>query len=172
VFGKLFLLFTLVPVLELYLLITVGGVIGPAATIGIVLATGLLGAVLAKHEGMRVLRQWQDAVAKGEIPEEGVASSLMVLVGGILLVTPGVLTDVLGLAMLVPFTRRAMARLVQRRAARHLQVTTLHSIGAGFGGFAREPDDVIDVEARDEPREPQAWSRGPDHELTPRGAAR
>lgn len=149
--GKLFLLFTLVPMLELYLLIAVGGAIGAPATIAIVLATGLLGAGLAKHEGTRVLRAWQRAMAKGEIPEEGVVSSLLVLVGGILLVTPGVLTDVLGLAMVVPYTRRAMVRLVQRRAAHRLRITTIGgSLGPMVGGFAREPDDVIDVEANDD----------------------
>ena len=149
--GKLFLLFTLVPVLELYLLIAVGGAIGAPATIGLVLATGLLGAVLAKREGMRVLRAWQEAMARGQIPEEGLASSLLVLVGGVLLVTPGVLTDVVGLALLAPPTRRALARRLQRRAARHFQVTTLGgSIGPSFEGFSREPEDVIDVEVRDE----------------------
>ena len=102
-------MFTLVPVLELYLLIAVGGAIGAPATIGLVLATGLLGAVLAKREGMRVLRAWQEAMARGQIPEEGLASSLLVLVGGVLLVTPGVLTDVVWLALLAPPTRRALA---------------------------------------------------------------
>jgi UPF0716 protein FxsA len=178
VLGKLFLLFTLVPVLELYLLITVGGVIGPIATIGIVVATGLLGAALAKHEGVRVLRAWQESIAKGEIPEEGVASSLLVLVGGILLVTPGVLTDALGLAMLVPFTRRAMARIVARRAARQIEITTMGSIGSSMGpmfrGFAAEPDDVIDVEVHDEQTEAQAqtWEQTSDASHPVRGLAR
>jgi UPF0716 protein FxsA len=165
VLGKLFLLFTLVPVLELYLLFTIGGVIGPVATIGIVVATGLLGAGLAKHEGLRVLRAWQGAVAKGEIPEEGVVSSLLVLVGGVLLVTPGVVTDILGLSMLLPVTRRAMARVVARRASRHLQITTVGgTLGSPMGDFSREPDDVIDVEARDEPTDETMQSWGPTSE--------
>jgi UPF0716 protein FxsA len=155
VLGKLFLLFTLVPVLELYLLIAIGGAIGAPATLAIVVATGLLGAMLAKREGMRVLRAWQGAMARGEIPEEGVASSLLVLLGGVLLVTPGVVTDLVGLALLTPPTRRAMARLMQRHAARHFEITTLGgSLGSIHAGrsspFVRDEEDVIDVEARDE----------------------
>ena len=100
--GKLLLLFTVIPVVELYLLITIGQNVGAGPTIALVLVTGFLGAWLARREGSRVLRSWQGSLARGEIPKEGVISSVLVLVGGVLLVTPGVVTDAMGLVLLLP----------------------------------------------------------------------
>jgi len=115
VLGKLLLLFTVVPVVELYLLISIGQNVGALPTIGLVLGTGLLGAWLAKREGTRVLRSWQESMARGEMPKEGVISSVLVLVGGVLLVTPGVVTDVTGLFLLLPWTRRWVANALRKR---------------------------------------------------------
>jgi len=120
VLGRLFLLFTLVPVIELYLLISLGSVIGTLPTVGLVLATGFAGAWLARREGARVLREWQGAVNRGELPREGLTSSLLVLVGGVLLITPGVLTDVAGFLLLIPPTRRAIAAAITRRVQQSL----------------------------------------------------
>jgi len=122
VLGKLLLLFTVVPVVELYLLITLGQRMGAEATIALVLVTGLLGASLAKREGARVVRNWQAAMARGEMPKEGVVSSLLVLVGGVLLVTPGVVTDATGLLLLVPWSRRLVAGVVRTRLERRFSV--------------------------------------------------
>ncbi|MEM9456057.1 MAG: FxsA family protein [Myxococcota bacterium] len=120
--GKLLLLFTVVPVVELYLLITIGQRLGAEPTIGLVLVTGFLGATLARREGARVLRNWQEAMARGQMPKEGVISSVLVLVGGVLLVTPGVMTDVTGLLLLVPWSRRWIAGVVRSRLEHRLQV--------------------------------------------------
>ncbi|MCX4242694.1 FxsA family protein [Paraliomyxa miuraensis] len=146
--GKLLLLFTVVPVVELYLLITIGAQLGAGATVAIVLGTGLLGAWLAKREGARVMRQWQESMARGEIPKEGVVSSVLVLVGGVLLITPGVLTDVTGLLLLVPWSRRAVAHLVRKRLAHRFQVQSF-LVGApgGFPGATGGRGPVIDVDA-------------------------
>lgn len=147
--GKLLLLFTVIPVVELYLLITIGQHLGAGPTIGVVLGTGLLGAWLAKHEGSRVMRQWQAAMARGEIPKEGVVSSLLVLVGGVLLVTPGVITDLTGLLLLVPWTRRLVAKQVRQRVAHRFQVQGVQGFvadAAGFGGMGGPPGPVIDVD--------------------------
>ena len=114
--GKwLFLLFTVVPVLEVFLLVQVGAQLGPWPTVGIVVATGLVGAALARNEGARVFRDWQQAMVQGQLPQDGVLSGLLVLVGGVLLVTPGVLTDVVGLLLLLPLTRRPIAAFVRKR---------------------------------------------------------
>jgi len=114
--GKwLFLLFTVVPVLEVFLLVQLGALLGPWPTIGIVVATGLIGAALARDEGARVVRDWQQAMLEGRLPRDGVLSGLLVLVGGVLLVTPGVLTDIVGFALLVPITRRPIAAFVRKR---------------------------------------------------------
>ena len=112
--GSLFLAFTLIPLLELWLLVRIGGVLGPAPTLLFVIVMGAIGAVAARSQGRRVFAQWQDALRNGRVPEEGLLGSMMVLIGGILLITPGVITDLLGLLLLVPFTRRRFAAAVRR----------------------------------------------------------
>lgn len=152
--GLLFLLFTIVPVIELWLLIRIGGHIGALPTIAGVILMGMLGAWLAKSQGLRVMREWQAAVGQGRLPTEGILEGALILVGGVLLITPGVLTDVLGFALLVPFTRRLIARVVRARLAKmiasgSIRVTTFQS---GFGNARRgdatgrvvESEDVSD----------------------------
>lgn len=156
--GKLLLLFTVLPVVELYLLISIGQNVGAGPTIALVLATGLLGAWLAKREGGRVLRSWQESMARGETPKEGVISSVLVLVGGVLLVTPGVVTDVTGLLLLVPWTRRLVANAIRTRLERRFAVQHLVAdpslFGMGMGGFedmAAPRGSVIDVDVVEAP---------------------
>ena len=145
--GKvLFLLFTIIPIVETWLLVLLGRAMGFWPTVGLVLLSGVVGAWLAKHEGLRVFRRWQESLAAGRVPEEGVLSALLVLVGGILLVAPGVLTDVTGLLLLFPPTRRVIAgwvrRFVERRIERgQIRVVT---VTRGAPPSARRRD-VIDV---------------------------
>jgi UPF0716 protein FxsA len=113
--ARLFLLFTVVPLVELYLLLWLASFIGFWPTLAIVLTTAALGAFFAKREGLKVLRGWQRAVAEMRVPEEGLTGGLLVLVGGVLLITPGVITDVTGLLLLVPPVRRRVARWIERR---------------------------------------------------------
>jgi UPF0716 protein FxsA len=120
--ARLFLLFTLVPLVELWLLLRLGRILGPGPTVALVLVTGLVGAFLARREGGRVLRRWREDLAMGRLPEEGLASGLLVLIGGVLLVTPGVLTDLVGLLLLVPGTRRLAALYLRAHVARRLSV--------------------------------------------------
>jgi UPF0716 protein FxsA len=110
---KLFLLFTIIPVLEFYLLMKLASLLGVPATFLIVVGTGAVGAGLARKEGLRLLTQWHEATQAGRMPEEGVISGALLLVGGVLLVTPGVMTDVVGLLLLFPQTRLAIAALVR-----------------------------------------------------------
>lgn len=146
--GKLLLLFTVVPAVELYLLITIGQHLGAGPTIGIVLGTGLVGVWLARREGARVMRQWQESMARGEVPKEGVISSVLVLVGGVLLVTPGVVADVTGLLLLlVPWTRRLAAAVVRRQVERRFQLQTFVAGAAGLGDLGGPRGPVIDVDA-------------------------
>lgn len=145
------------PLVELWLLLWIGDRVGFWPTVGIVLATGLVGATLAKHEGLRVVRRWQEATAQGTFPEDGVLGGLLVLVGGVFLITPGVLTDAAGLVLLVPPTRRFVADFIRRRFERGLrtgavrvtevggaQVFTWSSSTSRPGGRG-----VIDVEGAD-----------------------
>jgi UPF0716 protein FxsA len=164
------LLFTLVPLAELYLLLEIGELMGAGPTIALVLITGMLGAALARREGARVLRSWQESMARMQMPEEGVLSGVLVLVGGVLLVTPGVITDAVGLSLLFPPTRRLFAKVVKRWAEKRFEVRTLQmgqmgqmgqgmppgfgtGFGPGFGDPADAREDVIDVEARSADRE-------------------
>ena len=102
-------LFILVPLIELYLLAIVGAQVGFLPTVALVIVTGVVGASLARREGFRVLAEWQDAMVAGQMPRDGVAGGLLVLVGGILLITPGILTDIIGFLLMVPILRRTLA---------------------------------------------------------------
>ncbi len=133
----LFLAFTVVPLLELYLLIQIGQVVGSLPTLGLLLATGLIGAWLARREGGRVLKRWREATAQGRLPEDGILSAALVLVGGVLLVTPGVLTDATGFLLLVPPTRRWVAARLRRALERGMQDGSVRVSAFGFGGFRR-----------------------------------
>jgi UPF0716 protein FxsA len=134
--GKyLFLAFTVVPLLELYLLLSIGRQVGALPTIALVLGTGLLGAWLARREGVRVMRSWQAAVAQGRLPEDGILNGALVLVGGVLLVTPGILTDAVGLLLLVPPTRRWVAARLRRALERRMAAGTLRVTTFSWGGF-------------------------------------
>lgn len=164
--GRLFLLFTLVPLVEIYLLVQLGGLLGAWPTIALVAITGLLGAALARREGRRALASYQEALAKGKLPEEGIVSGLLILVGGVMLITPGVLTDVVGLALMVPPVRRAVAKQVKARVQKRIdtgsiQVMHIGAGGFGFSGFdAGQPDgEVIDAEVV-ERREPTTGETG------------
>ncbi len=167
--GKLLLLFTVIPVVELYLLITLGQVMGAGATVALVLGTGLVGAWLAKREGARVLSNWQGAVARGEIPKEGVVSSVLVLVGGVLLVTPGVVTDVTGLLLLWPLTRRLAANVVRKRLEQRFAVQGFVADPSMFVGMGRPEGTVIDVDvvesSAQEPEEPSLDAAAERNEL-------
>ena len=138
--GRLFLLFTLVPLVEIYLLVQLGGLMGVWPTLALVFVTGFLGASLARREGRRALARYQEALAKGQLPEEGIVSGLLILVGGVLLIAPGVLTDLTGLALMIPPVRRSVAKRINARLQKRIsdgsiQVMHLGGGGFGFSGF-------------------------------------
>tara|TARA_B100001989_G_C24297101_1_gene343916 strand:- start:86 stop:604 length:519 start_codon:yes stop_codon:yes gene_type:complete len=118
VIWKLALLFTIVPTVELALLIWIGTQIGVLWTTLIVIATGFTGAWLAKREGLGVLRKLRADLQGGLPPTGRIVEGVLVLCGAILLVTPGVLTDLTGFALILPFTRRLIAPIVARQAVR------------------------------------------------------
>ena len=121
-FARLLILFIAVPLVELALLIKLGNAIGLWPTVLIVIATGALGAALAKSQGTRTVWTIRREMAEGKPPGESLVNGLLILVGGVVLLTPGLLTDVLGFCLLVPVTRkwfrtRLLARLRARAAA-------------------------------------------------------
>ncbi len=103
--GKLFLLFTIVPAVELYLLIKIGSLIGPFTTLMIIIITGAAGASLAKFEGRKSIYKIQKSLESGKLPGNEMVSGIMIFIGGVLLLTPGFLTDIIGLTFLIPGTR-------------------------------------------------------------------
>ena len=107
--------FTIVPLAELYILIKIGSHIGGFNTILLVLMTTVLGALLARLQGLRTLRQIQLSLSQGQIPAEELIDGVLILFGGILLVIPGVLTDLFALVLLLPFTRTYFKRWLRRR---------------------------------------------------------
>ncbi|MET0343131.1 MAG: FxsA family protein [Polyangiales bacterium] len=131
--GPLSLAFTLLPLLELLLLVRIGRAIGAGNTLLLVIATGFVGLLVAKTQGRKVLRAWQGALAEGRVPERGVLDGVLILVGALLLITPGVLTDVLGLLCLVPVTRHAIAGRFERYLAARVAGGQVRIDGFGFG---------------------------------------
>lgn len=112
---KLFLGFTLIPLLELYLLITVGSYIGAAPTILIVILTGAVGAWLARMQGMSTMLAVRERLNMGQMPAEEMIDAALILVAGLLLLTPGLITDVCGLTLLIPPARNAFKRWLRRK---------------------------------------------------------
>ena len=129
-FLRLLLLFTVVPLIELYLLITIGGVIGVMPTIAIVLGTGILGAWLARWQGLVVIRRINDEMAAGRLPTDALIDGLLVLVAAAVLLTPGLLTDMAGFVLLVPGSRAAVRKAVAAAIAKRVQVTSPDVIDA------------------------------------------
>lgn len=116
---RLLFLFTVVPAFELYLLFQVAGRIGGATTVAICLVTGIVGARLARSQGGGVLRRMQEATQRGQIPARELVDGALILVAGVLLITPGMVTDAFGLLLLLPPTRAVFRRaLVQWAKAR------------------------------------------------------
>lgn len=102
----LVLLIILVPAADIGLLLAFGKAIGLLPTLILILSTGVLGAYLAKKQGLETIRKAQEQLRYGQIPGDAVLDGICILVGGTLLITPGFITDILGFLMLIPFTRR------------------------------------------------------------------
>lgn len=113
--GRILLLFILLPLLELYILIKIGSYIGAFQTLALVILTALLGAVLARLEGLRTLQQIRQSLAQGIVPAEEMLDGVLIFIGGVLLITPGVLTDLFALVLLIPYTRTIFKRWLRRR---------------------------------------------------------
>lgn len=163
----LFVAFIVVPLVELVVIAQVGSVIGFWPTIVLLVVDSLVGAYLVRREGRRAWESFRTALSELRWPGDEVAQGALVLVGGALLLTPGFVTDVAGLAMVVPVTRSLLSRVLRRRLGPP-QVRTFRGTGGpgaprGRGpgragpaaGTGRRPGDVVDVEVvsveRDEP---------------------
>lgn len=113
-FLRLFLLFTLIPAIELYLILKVGSAIGAANTIWLIIGTGVLGAYYARQQGFRVVNNIQWKMQQGTVPGDDLVNGAMLLVGGAFLITPGFITDFAGFSLIFPPTREVIKIGVRR----------------------------------------------------------
>ena len=115
-------LFIIVPLAELYVILKVGDAIGAVPTIALLAADSVLGWMLLRAQGRAVWRRFNETLAAGGMPHREVMDGVLVIFGGAFLITPGFLTDVVGLVLLIPPTRAVVRRLVARRLGRRVQV--------------------------------------------------
>ncbi|HGS4861089.1 TPA: FxsA family protein [Vibrio cholerae] len=127
-FPILLFLFIAVPVIEIALFIQVGSVLGVWPTIGLVLLTAIVGASLVRSQGLRTLLTVQQRLAQGQLPAQQILEGVMLAVAGVLLLTPGFFTDILGLMILLPAPRAYLAKQLMSRVV----VGNIHASGAGF----------------------------------------
>ncbi|MEF9437299.1 MAG: FxsA family protein [Candidatus Mariimomonas ferrooxydans] len=113
-FFKLFLIFAVIPVIELALLIKVGSIIGTINTISIVILTAVIGAYMVRSEGLGVMSRIQANMQEGIFPAEELINGMMILLAGALLLTPGFFTDVIGFFMVIPVSRNFLKRIARR----------------------------------------------------------
>lgn len=155
-FGRLLLLFIVTPLVELWLLMAVSKELGPATTIWIVLLTGFVGASLSRRQGLQTWLAIQKQTQQGQMPTAALVDAMMIFVAGVLLITPGIMTDIVGFSLLVP-PIRALLRAKFRNSIKVKAGATMQGFGAGFPGQPPEPSteqtkktplqgDVIDVE--------------------------
>ena len=112
---KLFLAFTIIPVVEIYLLIQIGSAFGVFTSIALVVFTGFLGAYLARIQGLQTLFRIQESLREGRMPSGELLDALLIGIAGLVLLTPGFLTDTVGFVLLIPSTRNAIKSWLQSK---------------------------------------------------------
>ena len=144
-FGRLLLLFIFLPMVELYLLIMLGSRIGAMPTIGLIVFTGILGASLARQQGLSVLSKIQREMNSGIPPTQQLVEGALIVVGGIVLLTPGILTDIFGFSLLVPAFRQRICKVLTQSFAKRAGTSCFAHFSGGPSSFRKDADDVIDV---------------------------
>lgn len=139
-FPILVLLFTVIPAIEIFLLFQIGAMIGGINTLLVVISTGIIGASLAKSQGIQILSKIQENTSRGELPADQIIQGLMVFAGGLLLLTPGFATDFFGLSLVMPGTRHLLMIWVKKAiqkamASGNFQFQSFGSSSKGTGGF-------------------------------------
>lgn len=131
----LFMLFVIMPVLELYILIRVGQWLGAWPTVGLVFLTAAVGVSLLRHQGFSTLRTVRTRLERGELPAREMVEGLVLVVGGALFLAPGFVTDIVGFISLLPPTRRRIAAFLMARGVWHVQ----SGVHFGAGPATRGP---------------------------------
>lgn len=123
---RLILLFTITPIIELFLLFKLAEVTSALTTIGIVIVTGVVGASLAKSQGRLILTKIKIELNEGRMPGDQLINGLCVLVGGALLLTPGIITDIIGFSLVIPITREIFKEVVKRIFSQKLNDSSIN----------------------------------------------
>ncbi len=146
---QLLLLFTLVPLVELWLLFQLSGVFGFWTTIAVVLGTGMVGAALARWQGWQALHRVQTEMRQGMLPAQAIGDGVLILAAGLLLITPGVLTDVLGLSLLIPPLRKLAMKAARHWFTTHVRVETREFDFGESGQHPPQRETVVDARVID-----------------------
>jgi len=112
---KLFLAFTIIPIIEIYLLIEIGSMFGALTAVTLVILTGFLGAFLARMQGLQTLYRIQESLSEGRMPSGELLDALLIVIAGLVLLTPGFLTDSAGFLLLIPATRNSIKYWLRRQ---------------------------------------------------------
>lgn len=144
----LFLLFTVGPLCELILLIYVGTKIGWLATLAIVIVTGLVGTALARWQGVKALLRVQRRLARNQVPADELFDGVLILLAGVLLFVPGLITDVIGFTLLLPPMRSLVKRVLRQWAKKNIDIRTTHTTTQSWTQPQRPKlrDEIIDVQ--------------------------
>jgi UPF0716 protein FxsA len=150
--ARLIIVLTVVPLLELYLLFEIGAKIGFFPTVAFTILTAMIGSALARRQALAVWSDWSESMQRLESPAHSVLEGLMILVGGVLLLTPGFLTDGIGFLLLIPWTRALLLRPLRSAVDRHLAKLRLVRAHDGpFSGRSHGAGPVVDTTAVDVP---------------------
>lgn len=160
----LFLIFVLVPIIEIALFIELGGFLGTWPTLGIVILTALLGSTLLRQQGFQTMNRLQSSLKEGQNPVDPMAHGALLLVAGVVLITPGFFTDAVGLLLMLPPVRAA---LIKWGAARFMNSKNIHVSGFGQPSEPPQQPNVVDADFTvvDEPNAPKGdsgWTKPKD----------
>ncbi len=149
-------LFIAIPIVELYVIIQIGGLIGVWPTIALLLADALLGSLLLRHQGRGAWRRFNQAIAERRFPGREVADGLLIAIGGTLLLTPGFVTDIVGAIFLIPPTRAIVRRAMRGYVTRRFVIVGGPGAPRGAGPANRSYDYEATAEEvdADDPRLP------------------
>ena len=147
--SRLLLLFIFVPAVELLLLIQMGSWIGTLPTVRLIVLTGIVGAYLAKQQGLQVLTRVQHEIQSGQMPAEALLDGVMILVAAAVLMTPGVLTDVLGFLLLIPQSRKLLRQTAWRQIQRLIARGQIRVSGFGATNTGQERPNTIIIDPED-----------------------
>ncbi|MFW5981152.1 MAG: FxsA family protein [bacterium] len=147
-FIKLILLFTMIPLVELALLIKVGEFFGVIPTIFLVAVTGLVGVSLARSQGYLVIKRIKINLKNAQMPTDDLIAGLLLLIGGTMLLTPGLLTDITGFSLIIPGTRKLYAAFIKNKFSNYIKGQNFKFHYSNYDpSHKNKDDDYIDIES-------------------------